>query len=258
MSAILENAIANAVNDNTDAVNNNTDAINIAKLKKLSMTGLSNYVRVSTHVINLNPIVLYIKETVDNAVTINDDLDELSKLLPDVYLQVSKNQDPQTDIMLFTSKNAYVPYNNALSCNTIGTGLLKEAILQGISEILGHVFHFNGPFTYEILNSWMQKYSDGVFLSPHNHEASGGKAGSDGKTKIFSVGYYIDDGDPDLTQSYSGVISFVTHNHNLTHVRPRTGTLLIWEDTLVHLVNPFYSKSNKMRFMLSTNIKVTF
>ena len=225
---------------------------------KLLTTGLSNYVRVSTHVINLNPIVLYVKEEVDNASVINNELTLLSKTLPDVQLLVSKNQDPQRDIMLFTSKNAYVPYNNALSVNNIGTELLQQNIFDGISEILANVFHFKGTYKYEILNSWMQQYASGVFLSTHNHESSSGQASIEGKSKIFSIGYYINDGDPDLTQSYSGVISFVTYNNNLTHVRPRTGTLLIWEDTLVHLVNPFYSKSNKMRFMLSANIKVYF
>lgn len=73
--------------------------------------------------------------------------------------------------------------------------------------------------------------------------------------KIFSIGYYIDDGNPDTSQTYSGVITFV-HNNNLFHVRPQTGTLLMWENDLIHLVNPFYSKSGKERFMLSANILV--
>jgi hypothetical protein len=239
-------------------VNDTTNVININQPAAVTMTGLSNYVRVSNNVININPIILYIKEEVDDAIIINNELTELSKTFPDTNLLISKNQDPQTDTMLFTSKNAYVPYNNALSYNTVGTELLKQNIFNGINEILATVFQFEGTYKYEILNSWMQQYASGVFLSPHNHESSSGEAGIEGKSKIFSIGYYIDDGDPDLTQSYSGVISFVTYNHNLTHVRPRTGTLLIWEDTLVHLVNPFYSKSNKMRFMLSANIKVYF
>ena len=238
---------------------NAIETSNVNNSTKLSLTALSNYVRVSTNIINLNPIVLYVKEQIDNALIINDELTQLSKTLPDVNLYVDKNQDPRTDVMLFTSKNAYVPYNNALSINNIGVELLKKAIFQGIGEILDNVYHFSGEFKYDILNSWMQKYNSGVFLSPHNHESSTVTIEvTKSQTKVFSIGYYIDDGDPDLTQSFSGVISFVTYNNNLTHVRPKTGTLLIWEDTLVHLVNPFYSKSNKMRFMLSANIKVRF
>ena len=238
---------------------NSVTLINANKSDKLSLTALSNYVRVSTNIINLNPIVLYVKEEVDNAFIINDELTLISKTFPDANLYVAQNQDPRTDAMLFTSKNAYVPYNNALSINNVGVELLKKAIFQGISEILYNVYHFSGTFKYDILNSWMQKYSSGVFLSPHNHESSTRLIDvSETQSKVFSIGYYIDDGDPDLTQSFSGVISFVTYNNNLTHVRPKTGTLLIWEDTLVHLVNPFYSKSNKMRFMLSANIKAYF
>lgn len=96
---------------------------------------------------------------------------------------------------------------------------------------------------------------NGNFLSPHNHLTQN-YSESNKKTKVFSVAYYIDDGDPDVNQTYSGCITFM-NNNSLIHIRPQTGTLLIWEDYLVHLVNPFYSKSNKERFMLSTNIMVT-
>ena len=102
------------------------------------------------------------------------------------------------------------------------------------------------------MNSWIQKYKSGTFLSPHNHLSSN-KLNS----KIFSVAYYIDDGDPDTSQTFSGCISFISNN-NLIHLRPKSGTLLIWEDNLIHLVNPFFSHSNKERFMLSTNISVEF
>jgi hypothetical protein len=176
-------------------------------------------------------------------------------------LYVNKNQDPNKEFGIFTSQNAYVPYNNILSVDNIYINKLKDHILKGIGEFLIALYG-KRDFNYNILNSWMQKYKNGTFLSPHNHLNSGSSIQTSPdeakpNAKTFSIAYYIDDGDPDVEHSYSGCISFISNN-NLIHVRPKTGTLLIWEDHLIHLVNPFYSKSGKERFMLSTNIIVYF
>ena len=128
---------------------------------------------------------------------------------------------------------------------------LKEQISFGISELISTLYNYQGEYKYTIINSWIQKYKSGTFLSPHIHVRD------DNNSKTFSVAYYIDDGDPDTSQTYSGCISFISNN-NLIHFRPKSGSLLIWEDHLIHLVNPFFSKSNKERFMLSTNISVEF
>ena len=215
----------------------------------------SNCIRISTNIININPIPIYVKSNVNNCNMINAEFDIIASDLDPQMLYVDKNQDPNKDFGMFTSQNAYVPTNNILMINNMYIKEITSIILEGINELLTSVYNFRGDYQYTILNSWIQKYKNGTFLSAHNHLSN--HSTNDKNTKVFSVAYYINDGDPDTTQTYSGCITFM-NNNTLFHVRPQTGTLLIWEDYLVHLVNPFYSKSNKERFMLSTNILVTF
>ena len=230
----------------------------LAKTKNPSLSKMnSNVVRLSENIIDINPIPIYIKPEITDKELINTEMEIIALGLNEENLYVNKNQDSHKEVGIFSSQNAYVPYNNILGMDNMYINLIKEKILQGINELIVTVYNYKGDYNYKILNSWIQKYRSGVFLSPHNHVSAHNHATS-GKSnnRVFSVGYYIDDGDPDPSQSYSGVISFVTQNNNLYHIRPKTGTLLIWEDYLIHLVNPFYSKSNKERFMLSTNILV--
>jgi len=171
----------------------------------------------------------------------------------DKQLYVNQNQGPNKESGIFTSQNAYVPMNNILQINNMYIKLITEQIINGINELIHTLYNHRGDFKYKINNSWIQKYKSGTFLSPHNHLTNINNS----NIKTFSVAYYIDDGDPDVTQTYSGCISFI-YNNSLTHLRPKSGTLLIWEDYLIHLVNPFFSKSGKERFMLSANISVEF
>ncbi len=217
----------------------------------------TNVVRLSENIIDINPVPIYIKPEIDDKDQINAEMEIIACDLKEENLYINKNQDSHKEVGIFTSQNAYVPYNNILGMENMYINLMKEKIFQGINELIATIYNYKGEYSYRILNSWIQKYRSGVFLSPHNH-VSNHHMSTPGKAnqKVFSVGYYIDDGDPDTSQSYSGVISFVNQNNNLYHIRPKTGTLLIWEDYLIHLVNPFYSKSNRERFMLSTNILV--
>ena len=221
----------------------------------------NNCIRISQNIVDINPVPVYVNSNLQDFDMINTEFIVLSMDMDERNLYVNKNQDPNKEFGIFTSQNAYVPYNNILSVENIYINKLKDHILKGIGEFLIALYG-KREFNYNILNSWMQKYKNGTFLSPHNHLSSGSanQTGPDAtkpNVKTFSVAYYIDDGDPDVEQSYSGCISFISNN-NLIHVRPKTGTLLIWEDHLIHLVNPFYSKSGKERFMLSTNIMVYF
>jgi len=211
----------------------------------------NNCVRLSENIIDINPVPIFIKTTISNNIEINNEFNIIASGLKDEQLYVHKNQDPNTTAGIFTSQNAYVPYNNILDMDNMYIKSLKEQISFGISELISTLYNYQGDYKYTILNSWIQKYKSGTFLSPHNHLRD------DNNSKTFSVAYYIDDGDPDTSQTYSGCISFISNN-NLIHFRPKSGSLLIWEDHLIHLVNPFFSKSNKERFMLSTNISVEF
>ena len=213
----------------------------------------NKYVRLSENIIDINPVPIFIKPTISNVNEINTEFNIIVLGIDDKQLYVNQNQDPNKESGIFTSQNAYVPMNNILQINNMYIKLITEQIINGISELIYTLYNHRGEFKYQINNSWIQKYKSGTFLSPHNHLTTN----SNSNIKTFSVAYYIDDGDPDVTQTYSGCISFI-YNNSLTHLRPKSGTLLIWEDDLIHLVNPFYSKSDKERFMLSANISVEF
>ena len=222
-----------------------------ASKNNLSFTK-NNCIRISENIIDINPVPIFVKTQINNYTEINNEFHILAENIPEEQLYINKNQDPNKKSGIFTSQNAYVPYNNILNNDNIYIELLKYHIIKGINELVRTLYNYNEDYKYTILNSWIQKYKNGTFLSPHNHLSS-----NKSNNKVFSVAYYIDDGDPDTSQSYSGCISFMSNN-NLIHFRPKSGTLLIWEDNLIHLVNPFYSNSNKERFMLSTNISVEF
>jgi hypothetical protein len=222
-----------------------------ASKNNLSFTK-NNCIRISENIIDINPVPIFVKTQINDYTEINNEFHILAENIPEEQLYIHKNQDPNTKSGIFTSQNAYVPYNNILNDDNMYIELLKSHIIKGISELVSTLYNYNGDYKYTILNSWIQKYKNGTFLSPHNHLSS-----NKSNNKVFSVAYYIDDGDPDTSQSYSGCISFMSNN-NLIHFRPKSGTLLIWEDNLIHLVNPFYSNSDKERFMLSTNISVEF
>lgn len=216
---------------------------------------INNFARISKNILDIDPVPIYIVNNIQHASEINNEFSIIASNYDEKNLYIDKNQDSNKDFGIFISQNAYVPYNNILSIeNNMYIDLLKDKITSGISELLMTIYNFNGDYKYNIINSWIQKYKNGTFLSPHNHISKNSSKHSRGKT--FSVAYYIDDGDPDVSQTYSGCISFITHNNKLVHIRPSSGTLLIWEDKLIHLVNPFYGKSDKERFMLSTNIYV--
>lgn len=221
-----------------------------ASKNNLSITK-NNCVRISENIIDINPVPIFVKTQINDYTEINNEFHILAANIPEDQLYINKNQDPNKTRGIFTSQNAYVPYNNILNNDNIYVTLLKSHIMKGIGELVTTLYNYNGEFKYTILNSWIQKYKNGTFLSPHNHLSN------KSNNKVFSVAYYIDDGDPDTSQTFSGCISFISNN-NLIHFRPKSGTLLIWEDSLIHLVNPFYSNSNKERFMLSTNISVEF
>jgi hypothetical protein len=222
-----------------------------ASKNNLSFTK-NNCIRISENIIDINPVPIFVKTQINDYTEINNEFHILAVNIPEEQLYINKNQDPNKKSGIFTSQNAYVHYNNILNNDNMYIELLKSHIIKGINELVITLYNYNGDYKYTILNSWIQKYKNGTFLSPHNHLSS-----NKSNNKVFSVAYYIDDGDPDTSQSYSGCISFMSNN-NLIHFRPKSGTLLIWEDNLIYLVNPFYSNSNKERFMLSTNISVEF
>ena len=220
-------------------------------IKDLALTK-DNCIRISENIIDINPVPIYIK-IINDYEKINNEINIIAADIPVDELYLHKQQDPNKLSGIFTSQNAYVPSKNILTVDNMYIDLLKKYIFEGISEMIKTLYNYRGDYSYKIESSWIQKYKNGSFLSPHNHLGPT----SNYNNKTFSIGYYINDGDPDMNQTFSGCISFISNN-NLFHIRPKNGTLLIWDNSLIHLVNPFYSNSEQERFMLSANISIEF
>ena len=199
-------------------------------------------------IIDLNPTPMVIHELEDKD-KINNDFKNIAKNIPERNLYINKNQDPNKDNILFDSQNAYVPGNRILEYNEYAVNELKKIILEKIINLL-NIYFKNNEWKILITNSWIQKYKDGSFLSPHNHMVI---EQQEPNYKYFSLAYYIDDGNPDENHTFNGCITFQV-NQKLFHIRPKPGLLLIWESHLIHNVNPFFSKNNSERMMLSANI----
>ena len=226
------------------------ELMNDKNKKGISLT-TNNIIPISKNIIDIDPVPMFIKKISDYE-EINEFLCNItSNETKDSNLFIKNNQDPNKKNILFTSQNAYVPLNNVLDIDHSLIEKLKSNIFIGIKEILNLYYSTNQKFKLDITNSWIQKFKNGTFLSPHNHLTSNMVSGK----HYYSLAYYIDDGDPDTKQTFSGCVSFMINN-KLFHVRPKPGLLVIWESKLIHLVNPFFSKSDKDRFMLSCNISV--
>jgi len=199
-------------------------------------------------IIDLNPTPMVVYE-IPNQELINQQFKEVSKIIPEQNLYINKNQDPNKDNLLFGNQNAYVPGNRILEFDVQCVHVVKEIIIEKVIALLKMYFH-NNEWSINITNSWIQKYKDGSFLSPHNHMII---ENEEPNYKYFSIAYYIDDGNPDETHTFNGCVSFQV-NHKLFNIRPKPGLLLIWESHLIHSVNPFFSKNGQERMMLSANI----
>lgn len=98
--------------------------------------------------------------------------------------------------------------------------------------------------------SWMQFYKNGDYKVLHNHL----RYDDAPKYKnIWAGGYYIDDGDPDKWQPYSGRFEFNIRN-NKYFVKPEPGLIMLWPGDILHAVHPFYGKRERIcvNFNLST------
>lgn len=199
-------------------------------------------------IIDLSPTPMIIYE-LPRQQEINNEFKEIAKNIPEQFLYINKNQDPNKKSLFFSQQNAYVPGNRILEFSNECVQVLKHTIIEKIVDLLKMYFH-NNEWSIQISNSWIQKYKDGSFLSPHNHMII---EQQEPNYKYFSLAYYVDDGNPDENHTYNGCITFQV-NQKLFHIRPRPGLLLIWESHLIHNVNPFFSKDGQERMMLSANI----
>jgi len=161
------------------------------------------------------------------------------------------------DIFSHTQKPAVgkwhaVPTNNFLNLKTPEVVKLKKIILNDYLAALNE-FSFLGydsQYSVESISksnphldeSWIQFYKNGDYKVLHNHL----RYEKDDKFKhIWAGGYYIDDGNPDVWQPYSGRFEFNIRNSRY-FVKPKSGMIMLWPGDILHAVNPFYGSRDRV------------
>jgi len=129
----------------------------------------------------------------------------------------------------------YVKPNDFLSSENSDVEVIKRRIIAGFIELIG-------PAKPIITESWLQYYepTEGRGHNAHNHNRW---QHSEEKPKMYSGGYYLNDGKPHPDHPYSGAFAF--HVRGAKHfIRPKAGMLLIWPHDIIHSVEPFYGKKH--------------
>ena len=136
-------------------INNKTADKNLSLIK-------NNCIRISENIIDINPVPIFVKTQISNDTEINNEFHIIASTLSDKQLYITENQDPNKNFGIFTSQNAYVPYNNILQVDNMYINLLKQQILSGIAELISVLYNYKGDITYTILNSWIQIFTSGI------------------------------------------------------------------------------------------------
>jgi hypothetical protein len=97
------------------------------------------------------------------------------------------------------------------------------------------------PLEARIRESWIQFYKASDYKVLHNHEGYMGPPWENS----WAGAYYLDDGDPDPSMPYAGILSFRVRNANYLF-RPRPGLLLLWPSDVLHEVHPFYGSRERV------------
>ena len=112
----------------------------------------NNCIRISENIIDINPVPIFVKTQINDYAEINNEFHILAANIPEEQLYINKNQDPNKKSGIFTSQNAYVPYNNILNNDNIYIELLKSHILNGMNELVSTLYNYKGDYKYTILN----------------------------------------------------------------------------------------------------------
>tara|TARA_B100000575_G_C23004364_1_gene578689 strand:- start:274 stop:954 length:681 start_codon:yes stop_codon:yes gene_type:complete len=138
----------------------------------------------------------------------------------------------------------YVKPNDFLEAENYQVEVIKRRIEAGFKELVGE----DGLIT----ESWLQYYepTKGRGHNAHNHNRW--QHGEE-KSKMYSGGYYLSDGDPIMDHPYSGVFAFHVRGSKY-FIRPKAGMLLIWPHDIIHSVEPFYGATH--RAVINFNIQV--
>ena len=138
-----------------------------------------------------------------------------------------EKKDPVSDVYtdFFASKN-YLP-----------------DVIEILQEELADLYLLAGFRNPIISQVWMQQYTKGCFMTPHNHGMTG-----------FSAIYYIkfDPEEHEATRFISPVSDFVNGDNHEFRPEVNKGTLIFFPSMLMHYVRP--NQSDKPRAILSFNI----
>ena len=151
-----------------------------------------------------------------------------------------------------------VPTNNFLDINVKEVKILKNILLNDYYTALKEFaeLDFDTLYNKDEINklfplmseSWFQFYKNGDHKVLHNHLRY---ETSDINKHIWAGGYYINDGNPDKWQPYSGRFEF-NIRHNRYFIKPKTGMILMWPGDILHAVHPFYG--SKERICINYNL----
>ena len=215
--------------------------------------------RLSKHVINLNPVPIFINENISCFNLINLNLKKfISEKFDSSLIKIEKAFETRSPEFLSVDQDSAANINYIMkNRNNKYINILHYEVINGVKDILKTVYSFNGDFRLVYCKTTCLTYDNFTFLNTHRHFDREYEF-QDNQRKLNIIGvYYIDDGDPDDTNKYCGCISLLTNNKTF-HIRPKNGTLILFEGNLQHLVNPFISRSDKKRQVITMNICVFF
>jgi len=140
-----------------------------------------------------------------------------------------------------------VPTNGYLHLKAPSVMTLRHLIEQRYLNVLRTLG--KGEQTPRLTESWIQFYKQSDYKVLHNHE----RYGPPYPLHPWAGAYYIDNGQPDSSMPYSGVLSFRIRQTNYL-IRPFAGLLLMWPADILHEVHPFYG--TRERVVVNFNINV--
>ena len=116
-------------------------------------------------------------------------------------------------------------------------------VVEILQEELADLYCSAGFCNPIISQVWMQQYTKGCFMTPHNHGMTG-----------FSAIYYIkfDPEEHEATRFIAPVSDFINGDNHEFRPEVNKGTLIFFPSMLMHYVRP--TQSDKPRAILSFNI----
>lgn len=227
------------------------------------MNQSNKIIKLGDDIIDMSPVPL-LMETLPDYETINKRIMEIISAIPDEYKLISKihehlDNDKYNDScknmiddkLCITCKGLNVKINNFLNTDEEIINSLKKTIFEKIIKT-SNVLHSSNSLSLTLCMSRVQIYHNGDFIGMHDHvKHDQTELNTEDDITYWSGSYYISNGCPDSDKPFSGVLTFHT-GHQEFHVKPEAGMLLIWPSDVVHHVNPFFGKSE--RIMICWNV----